>query len=46
MTEPRNLLELPTDLPIPVDDGACDHLPGRRLPSLSLPATDGRMVDL
>lgn len=46
MTEPRNMLELPTDLPVPVDDGACDHLPGMRLPALSLPATDGSLVDL
>ena len=46
MTEPRNLLDLPADLPVPVDDGACDHLPGMRLPSLALPATDGGMVDL
>ena len=46
MTEPRNLLELPADLPVPVDDGACDHLPGMRLPSLALPATDGTMIDL
>jgi peroxiredoxin len=46
MTEPRNLLDLPADLPVPVDDGACDHLPGTRLPSLALPATDGTMVDL
>jgi peroxiredoxin len=46
MTEVRNLLELPADLPVPVDDGACDHLPGMSLPSLALPATDGRTVDL
>jgi peroxiredoxin len=46
MTEPRNLLDLPADLPVPVDDGACDHLPGRRLPSLALPATDGTAIDL
>jgi peroxiredoxin len=46
MTEPRNLLDLPADLPVPVDDGACDHLPGMRLPSLALPATDGTMIDL
>jgi peroxiredoxin len=44
--EPRNLLQLPGDLPVPVDDGACDHLPGMRLPAVSLPATDGSVVDL
>jgi peroxiredoxin len=46
MTEPRNLLELPADLPVPVDDGACDHLPGMRFRSIPLPATDGGVVDL
>ena len=44
--EHRELLDLPVDLPVPVDDGACDHLPGMRLPSLALPATDGGSVDL
>ncbi len=33
-------------LPKPVDDGAARHLPGLRLPSVPLPATDGSMVDL
>ena len=46
MIDPRSLSNLPTDLPIPVDDGACDHLPGLRLPSLAIPATDGSVVDL
>ena len=46
MTERRDLLELPIGLPVPIDDGACDHLPGIRLPSLALPATDGGFVDL
>ena len=44
--EPRNLAQLPDDLPVPVDDGACDHLPGMRLPAIALPATDGSTVDL
>jgi peroxiredoxin len=34
------------DLPAPVDDGAADHLPGARLPSIELPASDGRRVRL
>ncbi len=38
--------ELPEDLPLPVDDGACDHLPGTRLPGLTLPSTRGHPVDL
>ncbi|NLU68666.1 MerR family transcriptional regulator [Streptomyces sp. HNM0574] len=36
-----NYLSLPDDLPEPVDDGAARHLPGRELPPLRLPATDG-----
>ena len=42
----RNPLELPANLPVPVDDGACDHLRGMRLPSVPLLSTAGRMVDL
>lgn len=42
----RNLNELPADLPIPQDDGACAHLSGRRLPSLTLRSTSGRAVNL
>lgn len=38
--------ELPSDLPVPVDDGAARHLPGLRLPSLALQSTQGGMVDL
>jgi peroxiredoxin len=37
---------LPTDLPVPQDDGAARHLTGMRLPSLPLEATDGSPVDL
>lgn len=42
----RNLNKLPEDLPIPVDDGACDRLIGKYLPSISLSSTQGRNVDL
>ena len=41
-----DLTRLPDDLPVPVDDGAADHLTGARLPALSLPATDGSAVAL
>jgi peroxiredoxin len=41
-----NLYELPKDLPVPQDDGACDHLTGMRLPRITLPSTRGRAVDL
>ncbi len=37
---------LPDDLPVPEDDGACRHLEGTRLPSVSLPSTTGGAVDL
>jgi peroxiredoxin len=37
---------LPPDLPVPVDDGAADHLPGCELPSLELPTTGGQPVNL
>ncbi len=37
---------LPAGLPVPVDDGACDHLPGMRPVSMPLRSTSGRDVDL
>jgi peroxiredoxin len=37
---------LPTNLPIPQDDGAARHLAGQKLPALALAATDGSRVDL
>ena len=41
-----NVMDLPKDLPMPQDDGACDHLTGMKLPSLALASTRGRRVDL
>mgnify|MGYP000101890042 FL=1 len=41
-----NLNQLPTDLPLPKDDGACNHLLGMPLPNVALLATDGSMVNL
>ena len=41
-----DLLRLPGGLPVPADDGAASQLPGRAMPALSLPATDGRLVAL
>jgi peroxiredoxin len=38
--------DLPPGLPRPVDDGACAHLAGFRIPSAELPATNGESVDL
>jgi peroxiredoxin len=37
---------VPADLPPPVDDGACDHLTGGRLPRVALPSTAGAPIDL
>jgi peroxiredoxin len=41
-----NIYEIPQGLPEPEDDGACDHLPGMQLPSVSLMSTAGDQVDL
>ena len=37
---------LPDGLPVPEDDGACDHLPGLKGPAIALPSTQGGTVDL
>lgn len=37
---------MPEDLPRPIDDGACDHLVGMKLPDIDLLATDGSVVNL
>lgn len=46
MARSDNIYELPKGLPVPVDDGACVHLVGMRLPSAPLLSTAGREVDL
>jgi peroxiredoxin len=46
MTTPHDPTVLPAGIPAPVDDGRARHLEGLPLPSLSLAATDGSMVDL
>jgi peroxiredoxin len=46
MSRTDNLYELPKNLPVPLNDGACDHLAGLRLPSVELLSTAGRKVDL
>lgn len=38
--------ELPDDLPVPVDDGRANHLPGMAVPTIKLTATDGTTVDV
>jgi peroxiredoxin len=42
----RDIYTLPEDLPVPEDDGACDHLPGQRVPAIELDATSGGRVSL
>lgn len=46
MSRTDNLYELPENLPLPVDDGATNHLLGLQLPSIPLMSTAGIIVDL
>ena len=46
MTRADDLYQLPEGLPVPVDDGACAHLTGAKVPSIKLQSTSGRVVDL
>ena len=41
-----NLSSLPSDLPRPVDDGACAHLRGMAMPVIRLASTQGGEVDV
>jgi peroxiredoxin len=41
-----DLYSLPPDLPIPVDDGSCDHLAGLVWPSVPLRSTRGTYISL
>lgn len=41
-----SLAVLPDALPEPVDEGACDHLPGLPLPAVALPSSRGGRVAL
>jgi peroxiredoxin len=44
----KSTIEAPdwSTIPAPADDGAARHLPGARMASIALPATDGTKVDL
>jgi peroxiredoxin len=42
----QSLTDLPDDLPAPIDDGLCNHLVQRPLPSLSLDSTLSKPIDL
>lgn len=46
MARINDVYKLPDNLPVPVDDGKCDHLTGMRLPALALRSTADEMVDL
>ena len=46
MTDPSSPHTLPTDLPVPEDDGAAVHLIGAALPDLELPSTSGGLVSI
>jgi len=46
MSRSDNLYSLPPDLPVPVDDGSCDHLAGISWPSISLKSTSGALISL
>jgi len=46
MTRRDDILRLPPDLPVPVDDGMADHLPGRPVAPVLLSSTHGQRVDL
>lgn len=37
---------LPSDIPVPIDDGAADHLRGMEVPSVTLSSTLGEQLDL
>ena len=42
----HDLGTLPAGLPVPQDDGACDHLQGMSVPAIALESTAGRSVRL
>lgn len=46
MQQRSDLYSLPDDLPVPADDGACDHLAEMILPSIRLRSTDDQQIDL
>lgn len=41
-----SLYEVPEGLPVPVDDGACAHLPGTDVPSVTLQSTQSGLLDV
>ena len=43
---PDVIFSIPVDLPIPLDDGACEHLENMMLPDVSLLSTDDQEINL
>ncbi|MBZ5591309.1 MAG: peroxiredoxin [Acidobacteriia bacterium] len=41
-----DLYHIPSDLPVPVDDGACRHLAGMKMPAITLVSTANRRVNM
>ena len=41
-----DLYNIPADLPVPVDDGACRHLAGMQVPMITLVSTANRRVNM
>jgi peroxiredoxin len=41
-----DFLKLPSNLPVPVDDGACKHLPGMAVPAITLVSTANRRINM
>ncbi len=46
MARSDDLYKIPDGLPVPTDDGRCDHLTGTGLPAMALASTGGGTVDL
>jgi peroxiredoxin len=42
----NDLYNIPDDLPVPVDDGACRHLAGMQVPGITLVSTASRRVNM
>ena len=42
----REIFSLPSNLPVPKDDGLCNHLVGMCLPNVRLPCTSGAKISL
>lgn len=42
----NNFNELPNVLPVPSDDGACNHLQGKSIPFVALKSTSGGIINL